>query len=34
MSDNAAIHPPDEFAERVAKVLGPDRLSLATQLRH
>ena len=26
--------PPDEFEERIAKVLGPDRLPLAAQLLH
>ena len=32
MSATPPAIPPDEFMERVAKILGPDRLSLATQL--
>ena len=34
MSATPPAVPPDEFVERVAKVLGPDRLPLAAQLIH
>jgi hypothetical protein len=34
MSAPPPAAPPDEFAQRVADVLGPDRLPLAAQLLH
>ena len=34
MSAPPPVVPPDEFAQRVADVLGPNRLPLATQLLH